>query len=221
MKDKFTFMAYTDASSYNNGRKDPTEPEHSCSAGVVTIGDNVVYSFHNYNPNTSISYGELFAIYTLLNEFVPLLEDSKCKLILHTDSEYCFKSINTWYKKWKDNARNGIWYTPHGAVPYQKMLQGILKCVDNKKIIIKHISGGHFDVLKPNSMQGKEFKKSLKKCKERYLRNNNEKISDDVAMNHIFWNNICDIVAKTGLSLGMEGRLSNEGKRKSFKKYIT
>lgn len=228
-ENKITFMAYTDASSYNNGRRNPNQPEHSCSAGLVSIDSYVVYSFHNYNPNTSISYGELFAIHTLLSEFVPLLKGTKCKLILHTDSEYSFKSINIWYKNWKKNAKRGVWYSSTGPVSYQNMLEEILEMVDNKQIIIKHISGGHIDILNEDNVSEKKWLKRLMRqlyavmdtCKTRYLRNNNQRITDEEAERHIFWNNICDQMAKEGLYRGMKGVKSCERKRKSFKQFIS
>lgn len=240
MKDKkITFMAYTDAASYNNGKRAyPNKPENTCSAGVVTLGDNIIYSFHNYNPNTTISYGELYAIRTLLVEFVPLMKGTKCKLILHTDSEYCFKSINIWYKNWINKARNGIWYSSTGPVPYQRMFEEILSLMRNNNIEIKHVSGGHFNVLDPKSiyrtdkygniietMYGKfpkaEYQKAIKTCQERFLRNNKEKITKTQAEDHMFFNNICDQIAKKGLEYGMDGSDCRERKRKSFEKFIT
>ena len=239
MKDKKTiFMAYTDASSYNNGRRaHPNEPENSCSAGVVVLDHTIVYSFHNYNPDTTISYGELYAIYTLLKEFTPLIYDTNCRLVLHTDSEYCFKSITQWYRNWKKNSIAGIWQTPRGPVPYQEMLEEIINMVKESKSIIKHVSGGHFDVLDESKLyltdkwgdiiEGpygpiprKPYKDAILTCQKRYLRNNGEKISQSQAAYHMFFNNICDQIAKAGLEYGMDGSISYEPKRKSFKKFI-
>lgn len=235
MKDKkITFMAYTDAASYNNGKRcHPNKPENTCSAGVVTLGDNILYSFHNYNPNTTISYGELYAIYTLLKEFVPLLEGTKCKLILHTDSEYCFKSLNIWYKNWIKNSKNGIWQNTKGPVPYQRMMEEILCIMKNNNVQIKHVSGGHFDVLNPKSLYRNdlgykglsvprlEYVKAINTCIKRFYRNNGEELNEKQAISHMFFNNICDQIAKKGLEYGMDGSDCYERKRKSFKKFIT
>ena len=44
----------------------------------------------------------------------------------------------------------------------------------------------------------KEWFRGVKTCRERYLRNNNEEISEGIASTHMFWNNICDQIAKEG-----------------------
>lgn len=220
MSKKVIFSAYTDAASYNNGKRNhPNRPEHTCSAGLVHINDDIVYSFHNYNPNSTISYGELFAIHTILTEFGSLLQGTKHKLILYTDSEYCMKSINVWHYFWIKKAKNGIWYSSSGPVPYQSMWEEILYILyNNKNIQVKHISGGHLNVLDPRMISTTELGKVLKTCISRFKRNNGEDITEKEALNHIFYNNVCDQIAKEGLVRGMGG-IENDRYRKTFEKY--
>lgn len=221
MKKDFTFIAFTDASSYNVTSEYPEEPQHSCSAGVINLGRNIVYSFIHYNENTTISYGELYAIYCILSDFVPLIENTDHKLILFTDSDFAFKSINVWSKSWKKNAKNGIWYgSSGGQVAYQRLIEAIIDLKDRANVKIYRISGGHIDISKRDYEDSRAYGKVYKKCRERCIRDNHLYLTSEHTHYCIFYNNICDQMAKAGLELGMEGKRINERERKSFKKFI-
>lgn len=220
---KKTFLAFTDASAFNNGKKEPNKPEHSCSAGVINLNSNIVYSFIHYNPNSSISYGEMYAIYCLLADFVPLIENTKHKLILFTDSDYACKSINVWSKNWIKKSKGGVWYgSAGGPVAYQRLIEAILELKSRAKVSINRVSGGHIDIYKKHYELEKSYKKCFDTCRKRSIRDNNLKLTTEQAHYCIFYNNICDQMAKAGLTEGMRiGEKRNERKRKSFEKFIT
>lgn len=207
--------AYTDASSFNNGKKDPTLPEHSCSAAVLVYKGDVIYGTSYHNPNTSISYGELFAIYMILTDFSKLakesIRDNNYKLVLHSDSAYCVQSLNSWIKNWKKKSNNGIWNTSTGPVAYQDLMREIDDILNNKSfdITIRHIKG-HIDVDKP---------KDMKKAMSTWIRFNDVEITEEDLKTHIFFNDVCDRYAVQTLKQGMGGR-DNDRVRKKFKKHI-
>ena len=222
MSKKMTLLAFTDASSYNGGHyPDPDDDEYSCSAGVLTFDDNILYSFTNYNPGTSISYGELYAIYCLLSDIVPLLEGTNHELILFTDSDYAFKSLTEYYKTWKMRSINGIWYGSSGEVAYQELIKETLSLIKRGNVTLRRVSGGHLNVLEEGYKRKKSYYNSLVTLFKRYKRDNKVSINKDQAAYLIFYNNICDQMAKFGLEMGRRGLFENERKRKTFKKYIS
>lgn len=221
MKKKMTLLAFTDASSYNGGHyPDPDDDEYSCSAGVLTHDDNILYSFTHYNPKSSISYGELYAIYCLLHDIVPLIKETDSRLILFTDSDYSFKSLTKYYYGWVRNSRNGIWYSTNGPVAYQDLIEEIHNLMKEGHVILRRISGGHLDVLSRGYKSKKSYYKTLKTFFERYKRDNGFYVNKQQADYCIFYNNICDQMAKLGLERGMRGEFKNAIKRKRFKKFI-
>lgn len=212
---KIKLDVYTDASSFNNGKKDPNLPEHSCSGALLVYEGDVIYATSYHNPNTSISYGELFAIYMILTDFSKLLKsapkENSYQLTLYSDSAYCVQSLNTWIKNWKKKNVNGIWNTSTGPVAYQEMMRDIDNILSNKSIdiTIRHIKG-HIDVNKS---------KDIKKARDTWERFNGCKVTDEDLITHVFFNNVCDRYAVQTLKEAMGGR-ENDRVRKKFKKYI-
>lgn len=211
---KIKISAYTDAAAFNNGKKDPKLPEHSCSAAVLVYEDEVIYATSYHNPNTSISYGELFAIYMILTDFSKMaknMPDNRYKLTLYSDSAYCVQSLTSWIKSWKKQIVNGIWQNSTGAVAYQEMMTIIDDIIndDSFDITIRHIKG-HIDVSKPADI-AKAMKtwKNINKCK----------VTEQDICKHVFYNNVCDNYARKSLKKAMGGK-DNDRVRKKFKKYI-
>lgn len=211
---KIKMAAYTDAAAFNNGKKDPNLPEHSCSAAILVYNDEVIYTTCYHNPNTSISYGELFAIYMILTDFSKLAKntpENNYKLTLYSDSAYCVQSLNDWIKSWKKQNVNGIWHKSTGPVAYQEMMQEIDNIINDKSfdISIRHIKG-HIDTTKP---------KDVKKAMDTWKKINRTKVEEDEIYVHVFYNNVCDKYARDSLKKAMGGR-DNDRVRKKFKKYI-
>ena len=216
MDKKIRLTAYTDAASFNNGMKVASLPEHSGSAGVILYDDVIIASISSFNPNSSISYGEMYAIHCVLAKVYDLAykSNSFIELTLHSDSAYCVQSINDWMKSWKRNSSRGIWYKSSGEpVAYQEMLETIDKLLDNEylKCRVKHISG-HIDLSN---------EKDMNKAMKRYKRFNHEKVSHEQLVTHVIYNDICDRYAKRVLKLGMEGEIEYVGNNKVFKKHLT
>lgn len=199
---KKIIMAFTDASSYNNGKRNPKEIEASASAGFLSYRNSFISRIAEYSPNTSISYGEIYAIYLILKEYDKLFNKHKDDyvLILHSDSAYCVQAITKWVFEWKKAARNGKWIKSDGKeVAYQKLFKKIFDIVYNKgyHIFIKHISG-HIDIS-----NSKHICKSI----ERYKRFNSEEITIEELKYFTFCNDLCDRYAKHILDLGLKGRV--------------
>ena len=211
---KIKLTAYTDAASYNNGRKISSLPEHSASAGVVLYDDVVIIGKSVYNENSTISFGELYAIYMILKEVTNLAieSDKQVKLTLFSDSAYCVQSINDWMSGWIKRSKNGIWYSSSGdKVAYQDLMKAINELVNHNDMVdvkIKHISG-HIDMYN---------KKHVKKALERYYRFNREPVSLEELVVHTKYNDLCDRYAKTSLRIGMEGGKHCERNRDIFEK---
>ena len=212
---KIYLDAYTDASSYNNGRKDPSKPEHSASAGFILYDNIIIDSQYNFNPNSSISYGELFAIYMIINEVYQIATESEQKVVLslYSDSSYCVQSINVWSKGWRKHInRRGEWTNSSGEpVVYQEMLEAILDMMDTEylKVKIYHVSGHVF-----------ESKKKFKKAFKVFARINGFEPSEDELSRHSVFNDIVDNYAKAVLELGLKGKIKDERQRKKFRKYL-
>lgn len=206
MKEVIKLTAYTDAASYNNGKKIRNLPEHSASAGIILFKDSIIASVSTYNPDSSISYGEMLAIYNILNKcYWIATESNKCiKLILHSDSAYCVQAINEWLKGWKSRQKNGVWIKSTGEpVAYQSLISEIDKFInqtDELDISIRHISG-HIDI---------NNNKSMAKAMKVYKRFNNKQISNEELARHEVYNDLCDIYAKEVLKRGMMGEIDYE-----------
>ena len=164
------YRLFTDAASYNNGKKDPSKPQHSYSAALLVDEDgNLLHSVGSFNPNTTNNYGEIFAIYLGLKESVKYLEENglPLKIDLYSDSEICVNGLNTWIHNWKKKAVDGIWYGSSGMVSNQE----IFKLIDEMRnkprgkklfknmrthkkydINIYHVRG-HIDVNKSKDVQ--------------------------------------------------------------------
>lgn len=217
MREYITLSAYTDAASFNNGMKVPQLPEHSASAGVILYEDTVIASKHSFNPNTSISFGEIYAIYMILREVGDWVIDSgrAVNLTIHTDSAYALQTLTEWMYTWKSRSINGYWVKSDGTQPaYQYMLETIDKILnyqDGLNVQIKHISG-HIDFSK---------QKHIDKARKRYRRFNGLSISDNELAYHCFYNDICDKYAKKVLELGMRGNKVNERDEKFSEKYFS
>lgn len=193
--------AFTDASSYNNGNKIKSEPQHSGSAGIVLFGNTIIQSISTYNPNTSISFGELYAIYLTLHKLYKLVkkseEDVIVNVLLHSDSAYAVQTLNDWMFKWKKRVdKDGNWIKSDGSrASYQSLIESIDKYrhKDNFNVEIRHISG-HIDF---------NIKKDINKAKERYTRFNKMRVEDSFLNFAVVCNDICDVYAKEVLSEGM------------------
>lgn len=212
--------AYTDASSFNNGKKNPSLPEHSASAGVILMESDdsivIIDSVYTYNPNSSISFGEIIAIYNILSrvEYLASNVDLNVSLTLHSDSAYCVQAINDWMPNWKKRQRNGIWIKSTGEpVAYQSIFEEIDRILnlDNLSIKIKHIAG-HIDMSN---------KKHVMKAMKNYLRFNKKEVSVETLQKHTYFNDMCDVYAKEVLRLGMRGELKNEREKRNFVKYLS
>lgn len=212
---KIKLTAYTDAASYNNGKKIPYLPEHSGSAGVILYQDTIIIGKSMYNPNSSISFGELYAIYMILKEVYNLAVDSYklIDLVLYSDSAYCVQSINDWMRGWKARSKGGVWTNAsNDRVAYQSLFMAIddlLNETDYLKVKIKHISG-HIDMSKNSHVA---------KATTRYKRFNKESITPEELKRHTKFNDLCDRYAKDTLRIGMEGGVLCERNRDVFEKY--
>ena len=214
-------IAYTDASSYNNGKKIPSKPQHSCSSGIFVIDNCIIYGTYNFNPNTTNQYGELYAIYMMLTEFYVMATKSKIykppyRLELYSDSAFSVNSINIYIKGWlRKTTKDGIWLNSSNApVIYQRMFEEIYEIInddDDFEIKIRHIKG-HLDF---------RSRLDIKKAYTSWGKNNGGQVSIDQLKSHIYFNNICDEYAKDALFNSMKGWIENERTRKRFESFIS
>lgn len=218
MKDnKIIINAYTDAASYNNGRKIAEQPQHSCSAAILVYDDQIIYSTNYFNEDTTSSYGEMFAIYMILMDFKNLYKkglrsgkDTKVELRVHSDSAYCVTTFNTNLKQWKRRSVGGVLYNTTGPIAYQDMILSIDELMkDNEyKVKLLHIKG-HVS-----------SQKDFVKARQSWERFNGSYISDERLNTHVYFNNIVDKYAVSSLKAKMGGESSNDRTRKRFKKRV-
>lgn len=195
---EISLTAYTDAAAFNNGRKIPSLPEHSASAGVILFDDIIIVSTSRFNPNSTISFGELTAIRILLKKVYELAKESNnfINLELYSDSAYSVQAINIWMKDWKKRSNGKYWFNSSGArVAHQDILEDIDSLMSNDfmKVTLRHISG-HIDCSK---------KKHITKAKERFRRFNLQDVTLEELLIHTKYNDLCDAYAKCVLKESM------------------
>ena len=215
---KVNLTAYTDAASYNNGKKNFKDPENSSSFGIIIYDRKTLCRISLYNPDTSISFGELFAIHNTIKWCydTAIKTEHLINLVLYTDSAYSFQSITQWMEGWKKKEVDGKWFNSSGKrVAYQTLLSEIDRYInsDNINVNIKHISG-HINLSN---------QKDIKKARDVFKRFNNEPLSDYDLAKHVFYNDICDKSAKEFLKLGMRGDVNSsyEGNERLYEKYFS
>lgn len=212
---KIYLNAYTDASSYNNGKKNPTRPEHSASAGFILYDNIIIDSIYNFNPNSSISYGEMFAIYMVMKRVHKLAKKSKQEvyLTIYSDSAYACQSINIWSHNWRKHInQRGEWTNGSGdPVVYQDLLENILDNMDSKylKVRLLHVSG-HSEI---------KSKKDYDKYVKTFKRFNGFIPNLKEIKRHTIFNDIVDNYAKEVLNRGLRGKIEDERTGTIFKKY--
>lgn len=200
------YVLFTDAASYNNGKKDPSKPQHSYSSAILTQGGNVLEIFGKFNPNTTNNYGEVYAIYYGLKKSLKYLKDmgeTNVKIDIYSDSEICVNGINKWSESWKKNAVDGVWRNSSGEeVANQKFFKKIDELVSkpkykklfknskkNKDIRVFHIKG-HVNLRKA---------KDVDKAIRTFKRVNGIDIPLDLLKYLVDMNNAVDNCATSGL----------------------
>lgn len=201
---KKVFEIFTDAGSFNNGRQRyPNLMQLSSSAGVLTYDGEIITGFNTLNPNTTNSYGEIYAIYIALKESINIIRkldiEKPYKIDLYSDSIISVKGLTTWIKDWKKTAKKhgGIYYNSSNK---EVINQEIFKMIDGEflanpdfDIHIYHIRG-HRNIKNP---------KDLKKAYDTFLRANEKDIDYDKLKFIITMNNICDRYAGIILNRGI------------------
>lgn len=204
-------IAYTDAASFNNGRKNPRLPEHTCSAYVMLFDDTIIDSNIYFNPNTTNSYGEMYAIFMAIHDFTDLVKKSKRKdleLEIYSDSGYCVQAFNKWLKGWMSRSTvDGIWLKSSGdPVMYQEMVEYIAKILFDKSINIKlKHTKGHIDLNKRSSIL-----KAIKACEQI----NGYTPSTEEIVKNAFFNDIVDRYAVRALKIELNGGSINDKYKK-------
>lgn len=197
------FEIYTDAASYNNGLRDSSERQYTCSVAILVLDRKIVRIFKSLNEDSTNVHGELFAIFMGLEETMNILRridilEPPYNIDVYSDSEWSIKSLTTWLKSWKKNiGPNGVLHSSTGPVKHQDMIKYIDKnYCQNPDIDLNlyHIRG-HIDV---------DNNKSLEKCIKTFKRNNGflpdfEKLKFIIGMN-----NICDRCAVKYLKEGLD-----------------
>ena len=169
------YVLFTDAASFNNGKKDPSMPQHSYSGAILTYNGEIIKKFGHFNPNTTNNYGEIYAIYYGLKSSLNYLKDegiSDIKIDLYSDSEICVRGLNEWIFSWKRNSdSNGVWHkSSNEVVSNQEIFKKIDKILNNNDIkpifknksIPKSIRIFH---IKGHVKSDKDFEKAIKTFK--------------------------------------------------------
>lgn len=123
---RYMIYIFTDASSYNNGYKDPTDYMHSSSSIVVKDDQfNIIDRQSNMLHDSTIAKGEAFAmLMALLYAQRIITNGTSEKFTIVSDSKLCVCSIKEWAYNWERKNPNGIWY---GSNKQEVKNQDILK----------------------------------------------------------------------------------------------
>lgn len=210
------FEIFTDAASYNNGQKDPTRPQHSYSAAILTCKGDILAAFGAFNPNTTNNFGEINAIRLALIESIRFITDKlglksdEFTIDLYSDSEICVKGINEWMPSWKKRiSKDGFWYSSKGELVANqeifKDIDYILSSKSTKKYLFKRVGEesrkrykiniyhirGHIDVTKMSD---------INKAIATFKRNNGFNVSSEKLNFIINHNNKVDKLAVNKLN---------------------
>ena len=203
--------AFTDAACYNNGAKDPTKPQYSCSACVFILDDVVIYGNYNFSDNATNSYGELLGVYIAILDYIDIYTKSQMEIfpqmVIHSDSGYVVNSLNVWIYGWRKRAVKGTSFnSSNKEVSYYGLIDLMRNLMDEYQIKIKHVKG-HVDL---NTT--KDIKKAIKACKSI---NGYEPCLDEIQYNSTF-NDIVDRYAVQCLKDVMGGRIDARGNNSRF-----
>lgn len=181
------FEIFTDAACRNNNK--PSVPSEASSAAILCFNKKPIKYFGKYWYDRTNNWGEINAI--LLGivksfELFTKLESVKPPYLvdLYSDSEFCVKGLNHWYKNWIDCLDSeGKWLNSSGnRVINQEVFADILKIKKEEpiKINILHIKG-HVPIDNEEKVQ-----KAIKLFKiNNGFEVNREEIIRLIEMNHL------------------------------------
>ena len=111
---------FTDGGSYNNGKKDKYKPEVSASGGIIVFHDKIIKEYYSIKENENINYGELNAIYELLEISFRLISQNDLlqnvsSITVIGDNQYTIKGLQEWMYNWMKNAPDGNWRNSNGV----------------------------------------------------------------------------------------------------------
>jgi len=149
------FEVFSDASSFNNGYKDPNKPMFASCGVVITYNQKILKKGSKFFDDKTISYGELKGSLLVLDLLQKRILDNKKYNIeppynvkLYSDSQFVIKSINEWMTKWLKNCKDwktDVWYNSSGSVvgQYELFREMKLKYLDNSDWNIEfiHVKG--------------------------------------------------------------------------------
>lgn len=204
INNKVVFEVFSDAASKNNGRRhNPDGEQYTCSAGILTLGREVITAFDQFNVDSTNNHGESEAIYFTLKKTLKILRQldevqPPYNIDLYSDSGYCIHGLTRWLPNWKRRVdRFGNWYGSNGMVAQQEVFKKIdKKFLNNPEINLNlyHIKG-HVDIRK---------QKDIDKAVKSFQHMNGFMVDMDKLYFLIQMNQICDNYAVQKLLEGLD-----------------
>lgn len=204
MTNEVVFEVFSDAASYNNGRRhNPNDTQYTCSAGILTLNRETITAFDQFNIDSTNNHGEAEALYFTLSRTLSILRRIKevqppYNIDLYSDSGYCIQGLRDWLPSWKKRAdRDGNWYSTSGKVAQQEVFKRIDRdFLNNPELNLRlyHIRG-HINL---------EKKKDVDKAIKSFKQINGFMVDLDKFFYLIKMNQVCDNYAVIKLAEGLD-----------------
>ena len=104
---KAIFKIYSDASSFNNGYKNPDLPQAVAIGIVLTFNEKIIKKYSELFPDQNISFGELKAGIVAIKMVYDKILKLKTKIHkpynieIYSDSQFFIKGASEWIYNWE------------------------------------------------------------------------------------------------------------------------